>query len=76
MMSDLEVNLVNDNMQEFYVRFYGPPESTSRVVNAIVQAYAKAHHYMLYQLPSLVVSGRSMLSSQISTRSSHPASAS
>jgi hypothetical protein len=26
-MSDYEVNLVNDNMQEFYVRFYGPPES-------------------------------------------------
>lgn len=26
-MSDYEVNLVNDNMQEFYVRFYGPTES-------------------------------------------------
>lgn len=26
-MSDYEVNLVNDNMQEFYVRFYGPVES-------------------------------------------------
>lgn len=26
-MSDYEVNLVNDNMQEFYVRFYGPAES-------------------------------------------------
>jgi hypothetical protein len=27
LMSDYEVNLVNDNMQEFYVRFYGPAES-------------------------------------------------
>ena len=27
-MSDYEVNLVNDNMQEFFVRFYGPKEST------------------------------------------------
>jgi len=26
-MSDFEVNLVNDNMQEFYVHFYGPTES-------------------------------------------------
>ena len=26
-MSDYEVNLVNDSMQEFYVRFYGPAES-------------------------------------------------
>ena len=28
-MSDYEVNLVNDNMQEFFVRFYGPKESMS-----------------------------------------------
>ncbi|KAI0796632.1 ubiquitin-conjugating enzyme E2 8 [Abortiporus biennis] len=26
-MSDYEVNLVNDNMQEFYVRFHGPAET-------------------------------------------------
>lgn len=26
-MSDYEVNLVNDNMQEFHVLFYGPTES-------------------------------------------------
>nr|VWO95491.1 N/A [Ganoderma boninense] len=26
-MSDYEVNLVNDNMQEFYVRFFGPAET-------------------------------------------------
>jgi ubiquitin-conjugating enzyme E2 H len=29
LMSDYEVTLVNDNMREFYVRFYGPPESES-----------------------------------------------
>lgn len=27
LMSDIEVTLVNDNMQEFYVRFFGPAES-------------------------------------------------
>jgi len=27
LMSDYEVTLVNDNMQEFYVRFYGPQET-------------------------------------------------
>lgn len=26
-MSDFEVNLVNDSVHEFYVRFYGPEES-------------------------------------------------
>jgi hypothetical protein len=26
-MSDYEVSLVNDSMQEFYVRFHGPAES-------------------------------------------------
>lgn len=29
MMSDYEVTLVNDNMQEFYVIFKGPTESKS-----------------------------------------------
>jgi len=27
LMSDYEVTLVNDSMQEFYVRFYGPTET-------------------------------------------------
>ncbi|KAL1917208.1 uncharacterized protein VTP21DRAFT_4864 [Calcarisporiella thermophila] len=27
LMSDYEVNLVNDNMQEFYVRFHGPSDT-------------------------------------------------
>lgn len=30
-MSDYEVNLVNDSMQEFYVKFKGPAESASRL---------------------------------------------
>jgi ubiquitin-conjugating enzyme E2 H len=29
-MSDIEITLVNDNMQEFYVRFFGPAESQFR----------------------------------------------
>jgi hypothetical protein len=29
LMSDYEVNLVNDSMSEFFVKFYGPSESTS-----------------------------------------------
>ena len=29
LMSDYEVTLVNDNMQEFYIRFNGPAESAS-----------------------------------------------
>jgi ubiquitin-conjugating enzyme E2 H len=28
-MSDYEVTLVNDNMQEFFVRFHGPTDSES-----------------------------------------------
>ena len=34
LMSDYEVNLVNDSMQEFYVRFYGPAESECAVFRA------------------------------------------
>ncbi len=33
-MSDYEVTLVNDNMQEFYVRFKGPEESMSHFRSA------------------------------------------
>lgn len=35
-MSDYEVTLVNDNMQEFYVRFFGPAESALSVVLALL----------------------------------------
>ena len=37
LMSDYEVTLVNDNMQEFYVRFKGPEESKlARAVNRLL----------------------------------------
>lgn len=29
LMSDYEITLINDSMQEFYVRFHGPDESKS-----------------------------------------------
>jgi len=31
-MSDYEVTLVNDNMQEFYVRFHGPKDSMNKKI--------------------------------------------
>lgn len=42
LMSDYEVNLVNDNMQEFYVRFYGPAESAYARYVARSEADARA----------------------------------
>ncbi|WAQ87348.1 hypothetical protein PtA15_8A252 [Puccinia triticina] len=41
-MSDYEVTLVNDSMQEFYVRFYGPSESPSHFV--LSEELRKMHH--------------------------------
>lgn len=35
MMSDYEVTLVNDNMQEFYVIFKGPGESEQSVASTL-----------------------------------------
>lgn len=37
MMSDYEVTLVNDNMQEFYVIFKGPSESKSMTTISYAQ---------------------------------------
>ena len=37
-MSDYEVTLVNDNMQEFYVRFHGPTESESELLLSLVES--------------------------------------
>jgi len=44
-MSDYEVTLVNDNMQEFYVRFKGPEESTLDTPSGgyLASACAKYH---------------------------------
>lgn len=36
-MSDYEVSLVNDSMQEFYVRFFGPAESESSLALSIAR---------------------------------------
>jgi ubiquitin-conjugating enzyme E2 H len=40
-MSDYEVTLVNDNMQEFYVRFNGP--SDSKVVLVYIGKICKSN---------------------------------
>ena len=42
MMSDYEVTLVNDNMQEFYVIFKGPGESEHLELN-ISEQHADSH---------------------------------
>lgn len=34
-MSDYEVSLVNDNMQEFYVLFHGPAESEHTLITFV-----------------------------------------
>jgi len=36
LMSDYEVNLINDNIQEFYVHFIGPSESASFISFPVV----------------------------------------
>lgn len=33
-MSDYKVELVNDNMQEFYVEFHGPEDSSHFLIDA------------------------------------------
>lgn len=38
LMSDYEVTLVNDSMQEFFVWFYGPSESKSEARSAHMTA--------------------------------------
>ena len=35
-MSDYEVSLVEDSMQEFHVRFFGPAESGSCALDALM----------------------------------------
>jgi hypothetical protein len=70
-MSDYEVTLVNDSMQEFYVRFYGPEESKPFIL--LVDSLSHAHIFP-HKHPLRVASGKSMSSYQINTRSSHQAS--
>jgi hypothetical protein len=71
MMSDYEVSLVNDNMQEFYVRFYGPAESTSTFIfgqSVLIRVG------LTYQLLFPGECGKSMLNFPTNTLSNHPAS--
>lgn len=46
-MSDYEVTLVNDCMQEFYVRFYGPAESEHHVWFTISRTLILTHLFRL-----------------------------
>jgi hypothetical protein len=41
-MSDYEVNLVNDNMHEFYVRFHGPAESEAALFSSVSEECSRA----------------------------------
>lgn len=74
LMSDYEVTLVNDNVQEFYVRFHGPEESTPPFCliwsgHAILK-WSSLQHRLLEE------SGRSTSSFLTSIHTSHPLSAS
>lgn len=41
-MSDYEVNLVNDSMQEFYVWFYGPAESGCTILAVLIRNHSNS----------------------------------
>jgi hypothetical protein len=76
LMSDYEVTLVNDNMQEFYVRFKGPEESKqAHAVNSITPSSTLTQITTQQHLSS-AASGKSTSSSPTSTHTSRPASAS
>ena len=55
LMSDYEVNLVNDSMQEFYVRFYGPEESRSLFAMSTVLSVL-TYPWLRRSPPCLVIS--------------------
>jgi hypothetical protein len=74
MMSDYEVSLVNDNMQEFYVRFYGPAESKYISSTFIFGQSALIRVGLTYQLLFPGECGKSMLNFPTNILSNHPAS--
>lgn len=41
-MSDYEITLINDSMQEFYVRFHGPQESEYFTASCLIQDEIKS----------------------------------
>ncbi|KAG0283203.1 Ubiquitin-conjugating enzyme E2 8 [Linnemannia gamsii] len=51
LMSDYEVTLVNDNMQEFYVRFYGP--SDTPFAGGIWKVHVELPDQYPYKSPSI-----------------------
>jgi hypothetical protein len=57
LMSDYEVTLVNDSMQEFYVWFYGPSESAQSLAHSLCD---HTHERGCPQPHSLVGFGKSM----------------
>ena len=73
-MSDYEVSLVNDNMQEFYVRFYGPAESKYISSTFIFSQSVLIRVGLTYQLLFPGECGKSMLNFPTNTLSNHPAS--
>jgi len=50
-MSDYEVTLVNDNMQEFFVKFYGPKESAFH--NGVWKIHVELPDAYPYKSPSI-----------------------
>jgi hypothetical protein len=65
MMSDYEVTLVNDNMQEFYVIFKGPQESKNNTISYCPLMHACLNSRLVTdgkcpQLRLLKASGKSM----------------
>ena len=52
-MSDYEITLINDSMQEFYVRFHGPQESELRDLNV---GLCSSCHYAEIVFPNCLCS--------------------
>ncbi|RKO89412.1 ubiquitin-conjugating enzyme E2 8 [Blyttiomyces helicus] len=51
LMSDYEVTLVNDNMQEFYVRFHGPTDTP--FTNGVWKVHVELPDQYPYKSPSI-----------------------
>ncbi|KAI9145065.1 ubiquitin-conjugating enzyme/RWD-like protein, partial [Paraphysoderma sedebokerense] len=51
LMSDYEVTLVNDNMQEFYVRFHGPEDTP--FANGVWKVHVELPDQYPYKSPSI-----------------------
>ncbi|KXS18287.1 hypothetical protein M427DRAFT_54088 [Gonapodya prolifera JEL478] len=56
LMSDYEVTLVNDNMQEFYVRFHGPKDTP--FANGVWKIHVELQDQYPYKSPSIGFTNR------------------